>query len=108
MPNFESYPLIPETERDGFTYGAITLIGADPERGAGFLQAPDGSRAGIHWELSDSPFIARVEGPDGLGWGIYRVGFTRPVLSVADLVVNLEPHLPKFRILHARLRPQAH
>lgn len=106
--SFLGYELIPETVRDGFAYGSITALGEDPERGAGFLEAPDGSRAGIQWELSDTPYIAKLEGPDGTGWGIYRVGFTRPVTSVADLMLNLEPLLPKFRILHGRIRTQIH
>lgn len=108
MQRFNGYPLLPQTECDGFTYGAITPIGLESERGAGFLQAPDGTRAGLQWELSDSPFIARVDGPDGSGWGVYQVGFTQPVWSVADLIANLEPLLPKLKILHSRIRRPAH
>ncbi|HWI64587.1 MAG TPA: hypothetical protein VNT75_22375 [Symbiobacteriaceae bacterium] len=99
MSKYEGYPLIPETETDGFVFGTITPLAGD--RGAGFLQGPDGSRAGIQWELSESPFIERLEGPDGEGWGLYRVGFTRPP---AELAFNLAPLLPKLRILYARSR----
>ena len=102
MPAYEGYPLIPETEMDGFTYGAITPVGEHPDRGAGFLQAPGGGRAGLQWELSDSPYIMRLEGPDSETWGLYRVGFTTPVHTIDDLVTNLRALLPKLKILYAR------
>lgn len=104
MGNYDGYPLIPETEMDGFVFGTITPIGGD--RGAGFLQGPDGSKAGLQWELSDSPFIERVEPPDGRGWGVYRVGFTVPVVSMGDLESNLAVLLPKLKVLYGRLRRQ--
>jgi hypothetical protein len=104
MSTYEGYPLIPETAIDGFAYGAVTPIGEPQDRGGGFLQGPDGSRAGIHWELSDSPFIERIEGPDGERWGVYRLGFTRPVAAVPDLVANLQALLPKLKVLYSRAR----
>jgi hypothetical protein len=104
MPAYDGYPLIPETETDGFTYGAITPLGQNPQRGAGYLQGPDGSRAGLQWELTDSPYIMRIEGPDGERWGVYRLGFTRPVTTAADLLANLREALPKLRVLYSRAR----
>lgn len=107
MPHDEGYPLIAETAREGFVYGAITPIGQNPERGAGFLQGPDGSRAGLQWELShDGPFIMRIDKPGEDHWGVYRLGFTRPVRTVDDLNANLAELLPKLRILYQRARGQ--
>lgn len=104
MSPFEGYPLLPETDRDGFVFGRITPLDEGRQTGAGFLQGPDGSRAGLQWELSDSPFLMKVEGPGGDSWGVYRLGFTRPVGSVGDLMANLEPLLPKLQILYRRAR----
>ncbi len=104
MPAYEGYPLMPETETEGFTYGAITPLGGRRESGAGFLQGPDGSRAGIQWELADGPFIMRVEGPGPDSWGLYKLGFTTPVTTVDDLLANLRPLLPKLKILYTRAR----
>lgn len=104
MEPYAGYPLIPETEWDGFAFGAITPLGAEPLRGAGFLQGPDGSRAGLHWEVADSPYIMRLEPPDGVRWGVYQLGFTRPVRTLADLIANLEQLLPKLKILYTRNR----
>lgn len=104
MRPYEAYPLLAESEIDGFTYGAITPLGANSEAGSGFLQGPDGSRAGIEWEVSDGPYIARIESPDGERWGVYRLGFTTPVTGLPDLLANLRTLLPKLKILYSRAR----
>lgn len=104
MRSFEDYPLLPETEMEGFTYGAITAVGESPMQGAGVLQGPGGLRAGLQWEVTDAPYIARVEGPGPDHWGVYRVGFTQPVRTIADLVANLARVLPKLKILYSRAR----
>lgn len=101
---YEGYSLIPQTAWEGFTYGAITPVGERRESGAGFLQGPDGSRAGLQWELADSPYIMKIEGPGQHTWGLYRVGFVTPVGNVADLVTNLLPLLPKLKVLYTRAR----
>lgn len=104
MGRFDGYPLVPETAADGFVFGLITPLDAERRAGAGFLQGPDGSRAGLQWELSDSPFLMRIEGPDDEGWGVYRAGFTRPAGTVEDLMLNLGQVLPKLKVLYARCR----
>lgn len=107
MPPYESYPPIEETAWEGFIYGAVTPIGQEPTRGAGYLQGPDGSRAGLQWELSaDGPYIMRIEKPGEHQWGTYRLGFSHPVRTVADLNTNLAELLPKLRILYQRARVQ--
>lgn len=86
---------------DGFRFISVTL---GESTGSGHLEGPDGSRAGIQWEVGDSPYIMRLEGPAADHWGVYRVGFTRPVLSPADLRANLNPLIQKFQVIYARLR----
>lgn len=104
MQPYEGYPLLPETEWEGFVFGTITPLEPGRQAGGGFLQGPDGSRCGLQWELSESPFIMRIEGPDAERWGVYRVGFTRPVGRIADLVFNLGEVMPKLKILYQRAR----
>lgn len=101
---FDQYPLLPGAALDGFAFGTITPPEPGRKAGGGFLQGPDGSRAGLQWELSDSPFIMRIAGPEEDTWGTYRVGFTRPVTDVVSLVENLQAVLPKLKILYARTR----
>lgn len=94
-------PLLPETELEGFVFGTTAL---QESGGAGFLVAPDGTRAGIQWEVAESPFIMRVEPPGQDHWGVYRVGFVTAVNSVDDLRANLAPLVGRLRILHRRAR----
>lgn len=104
MQPYTKYPLLPETEVEGFVFGTITTISADRTSGAGFLQGPDGSRAGLQWELADSPYIMRIDPPGQEHWGVYRVGFTIPVSTAGDLRQNLAALLDRLKILHRRAR----
>lgn len=94
----------PLVEWKGFVFDVVTPLDQGRETGAGFLQGPDGSKAGVQWELVESPYIMRLEGPVEGSWGLYRVGFTRPVGSAADVAANLEPLWPKFKVLYDRIR----
>jgi hypothetical protein len=99
---WHEYPLLPGAELDGFAFGCITPLEAGRPVGAGFVQGPNGKRAGLQWELSDSPYLMRISPPNGEAWGVYRLGFTQPVAHVDDLLANLRPLLPKLQILYAR------
>ena len=91
-------------EWNGFVFEAVTPLDQRRETGAGLLRGPDGSKAGLQWELAESPYIMRLGGPAEGSWGLYRVGFTRPVASAADVAANLEPLWPKFKVLYERIR----
>ena len=99
-----SHPVLPETAVDGFVYGAVTPLGEPATAGAGFLRGPDGSRCGLRWEMADSPYIMKLDGPGSDHWGVFQVGFTTPVHTAADLKRNLEALIPKLKILYARAR----
>ncbi|WP_243449886.1 hypothetical protein [Neobacillus terrae] len=58
---YHRYPLVLETKTDGFIYGEITdHFDFDEEEGCtfgdGFVQAPNGSRAGLIWDVSEKPY----------------------------------------------------
>jgi hypothetical protein len=91
-------------EWHGFVFDAVTPLDQGRETGAGFLRGPDGSKAGLQWELAESPYIMRIEGPSEGSWGLYRVGFTQPVATAADVAANLGPLWPKLRVLYERIR----
>jgi|GEM_PF-5682985 len=94
------HPSEPLTLAEGFRY---LPAGAE----TGFLEGPDGSRAGLHLEFSpEGPFIARLERPAENHWGVYRVGLRRPIATTADLVADLLELLPKLKILYQRIRVQ--
>lgn len=98
-PVYYGFPLIPETETDGFIYGAITdFLEPDSEEGCtygdGFVQAPDGSRAGLVWTVDDEAHFSRLSGPEKGRWGVYEVTFSRPINSLDGLVKNFREVLP--------------
>ena len=98
-PVYHGFPLVPETETDGWIYGAITDFETEEpqDEGDGFVQAPDGSRAGIAW-ATDTPDFYEIMPPGESRWGVYGVRFPKPVSNVQDLVDNFRailPHLKK-------------
>lgn len=104
-PVYHGFPLVPETETDGWVYGAITEFetGEPQSEGDGFVVAPDGSRAGIAW-ATDTPEFYEILPPDQERWGVYGVCFPRPVASLADLVANFRAVLPKLKERYAQLQ----
>lgn len=55
-PVYHGFPIVEATLTDGWRFGAISAFEDDPEGcngGDGFVVAPDGSRAGIVWEVGD-------------------------------------------------------
>lgn len=52
---YYGFRLLPEVVVDGFVLGAITDFQEFPGMGTGdsFVQAPDGSRAGLEWRISN-------------------------------------------------------
>ena len=97
-PVYHGFDLVEETGTDGWYFGAITEF-EDPdgcEDGDGFVVAPDGSRAGIVWEVGDRE-MEEVSPPERDRWGVYAVWFPRPVRTVEDLVFDFRSVLPGLR-----------
>ncbi|MEO7715188.1 MAG: hypothetical protein ABIY70_03220 [Capsulimonas sp.] len=104
---YDSFPLIEETNTDGWRYGAITEF-IEPEypegctSGDGFVEAPDGSRAGIVWDM-DTEGVHGIEPPGGNRWGVWEVGFPRPIQTIDDLVFNFRHVLPELQKKHEQI-----
>lgn len=95
------FPLVLETETDGFIYGEITdhfyFDCAEDDgctSGDGFVQAPDGSRAGIIWEIEKEPSLSICIEPEEDRWGVYNIGFVKPIKTMDDLIFNFRTVLP--------------
>lgn len=91
---YKGWEIIKETFTDGFYYGMITdhLIDNPDDiteclSGDGFVQAPDGSRAGIAWEITDEFTFSIIHEPEIDRWGVYYVGFVKPIKTVEDLIL---------------------
>lgn len=96
---YGDFELVKETETDGFIYGEITdhfyfENGDACISGDGFVQAPDGSRAGIIWGLEKEPSISVCIEPEEDRWGVYELGFIKPIKTMDDLILNFRTVLP--------------
>jgi len=104
-PVYHGFPLVPETSIDGWCFGAITGF-EDPNGctyGDGFVQTPDGSRAGLVWEVGERQMSEVM--PPSLGrWGVYAVWFPHPVRDVQDLRECFAYVLPQLRELYEKLK----
>ena len=100
-PVYHGFPLVEETRTDGWCFGAITAFeNADGcDYGDGFVVAPDGSRAGLLWQVGDSP-VRQVSGPDEGRWGVYEVSFRKVIRTVEDLVECFRSVLPELQRIH--------
>jgi hypothetical protein len=104
-PAYHGFPLVEETRTDDWCFGAITEF-SDPsgcEAGDGFVVAPDGSRAGLVWQVGDFE-IAEVCPPDEKRWGVYSVPFAKRVRNTADLADCFRLLLPRLKELHAAVK----
>ena len=100
-------PLRFETETDGFIYGEITdHFDFDEEAGCtfgdGFVQAPNGSRAGLIWDVSEKPYLYTCIEPEDERWGVYNVGFVKPIKTMEDLIFNFKSVLPLIKEAYDR------
>jgi|SRR5215469_8641716 len=101
-PAYYGFPLLLDSEKDGFVFGAITRSDTDAPAawGDAYVVAPDGSRAGIVWVM-EGPVTEVVLPPDPGRWGVYQFRFEHPVWSDADLIRNLHAILPRLKELYA-------
>jgi hypothetical protein len=107
-PVYHGFPLVPETETDGWYYGAITEFEDSDgcESGDGYVLAPDGSRAGIVWNVGQRD-LETVCAPDESRWGVYEVWFPRAVKTVDDLVSNFRSVLPALKSKYLEIKSQS-
>lgn len=97
-PVYHGFPLLAGAEIDGFQLGKISDFEAqEMDSGDAFVVAPDGSRAGLVWEVGESPRLEEVLKPEPGRWGVWAVWFTRPMRSPADAQANLREILPLLR-----------
>ena len=101
-PVYHGFALLEQSRTDdGWCFGTISEPDS-PEGsdcGDAFVVAPDGSRAGIIWEVG-APSMKVSIPPDEDRWGVFHVGFARRVHDEGGLVEQLREWLPELRRLH--------
>lgn len=97
-PVYNGFPVLDDVEVDGFTLGMISDWEAEPsDYGDAFVVAPDGSRAGLMWEICPERRVREAVGLEPDRWGIWDVTFPRPMRTRADARQNLALVLPDLR-----------
>ncbi len=97
-PVYHGFVVLDDVTVDGFTLGKITDWEAEPcETGDAFVIAPDGSRAGLVWEVCDLPYFQEVMPTEAGRWGVWGVGFSLPMNSRENARKNLESTLPALK-----------
>ncbi len=109
-PVYYGFPLVEETRVEGWCFGTISDF-LEPDApdgchfGDGFVEAPDGSRAGIVW-ATDVVGIEEILPPEAGRWGVWGVGFSRPVQSIDDLLFNFGAVLPLLQAKYHQIQAE--
>src|SRR5579863_365288 len=97
-PVYHGCPILEDVSIDGFAFGKITDFEAEPTVfGDAFVVAPDDSRAGLIWAVSQKPYFAQAAPFEAHRWGIWSVSFLLPMTSRENARRNLEAILPKLK-----------
>ena len=99
-PAYHGFVVLEDVNVDGFTLGAITDFEAEPcDAGDAFVIAPDGSRAGLVWEVSATTDVDAEEVLpfEQSRWGVWAVSFPYPMDNRANARKNLVALLPQLK-----------
>jgi hypothetical protein len=66
-PVYHGFTVLEGVEAEGFRLGTISALGPD-DYGDAFVIAPDGSRAGLVWEVGESREVNEVSGLEPGRW----------------------------------------
>ena len=104
-PVYHGFPIIAETMTDGWVLGVITEY-ADVdgcEFGDAFVVAPDGSRAGLVWNVGEGDPI-ELSPCEEARWGVYEIFFPRPIRTTEDLVLGFRAVLPQLQRIFEQVK----
>ena len=98
-PVYYGFVVLDDVEVDGFTLGKITDFELAPcDEGDAFVIAPDGSRAGLVWEICEKPYFQEVLSLEESRWGVWGVGFGIPMTSRDNARENLAMIVPELKL----------
>lgn len=92
---YAQFNIVDEALIDGWRL-AMIMGYVDQTWGDAFVQAPDGTRAGVVWVLESDDFKT-LQLPDGERWGVYQVPFKKRMANRHDVADNFRDVLPKLR-----------
>ncbi len=101
-PVYHGFPIVEESRTEGWVFGTISDY-EDPngcDWGDAFVIAPDGTRAGIVWQVDQ--FEPQVVLPPGEGrWGVYGFAYPTLIRTTAEFVTMCRSFLPELKRRHA-------
>ena len=102
---YHGHPLLEETRVGGWCFGVVTdPFEPDSDSGCSigdaFVEAPDGSRAGLVWVVADEAHFGVVAEPDSDRWGVYFFTVSHPIADMEQLVEAFTPMVAALRQLH--------
>ena len=104
-PVYHGFTVVEETRVDDWVFGTISDY-EDPngcDCGDAFVIAPDGTRAGIVWQVDNfEPQV--VLPPDKDRWGVYGFAYPTPIRTTADFVKMCHSFLPELQRRHAAVK----
>ena len=96
-PAYYGFVVVEDVIVDGFTLGKITDWEVEPcNEGDAFVIAPDGSRAGLVWEVGQT-YFQEVLAFETARWGVWGVGLPMAMSSKENARMNLEFLLPQLK-----------
>ena len=101
-PVYHGFVVVPETFIDGWVLGEITPFLGE-ENGDGFVVAPDGSQAGLVWEVGEGDFT-EIMPATSERWGVYAVWLPHAMKTAEDLIANFRVVLPVLQAAHGRVK----
>jgi hypothetical protein len=103
-PLYHGFHLVDDVEYEGFKLGSITSFAEGAREGDAFICAPDDSRAGLVWSVSDVSHLSEILPYEEARWGVWNISFPCEVDSsdgvqrvLSDIVPRLRPHWEAWR-----------
>jgi len=97
-PVYYGFVVLDDVVVEGFKLGKISDFEAEPmNHGDGFVIAPDDSRCGLVWEVTNDSYFQEVRAQEPSRWGVWGVSFPYPMNCRQNARRNLELILPKLK-----------
>lgn len=96
---YHGFLVLDEVSAEGFTWGAITMLGSPVATLDGFVVAPDGSRAGIEWRKSSESYVLKLADPTPERWGVWRAGFVDDIVDEPSAEAALRAVIDQLRAM---------
>ena len=93
---YHGFKVLQNVTHEGFTFGAITDFVKRPGllTGDAFIVAPDGSRAGLEWRLTNEVYLLEMAMYNDARWGVWMAGIRHPMIDEDAALANLVELVP--------------